>query len=69
MVYLQELRLLAAALHQAGALTALHCCSNTAWEAVLCLGFDYLSLDVRLSLGSLLRAKKELQRCLTTNHL
>ena len=61
MVYLQELRLLASALRQAGALTALHCCSNTAWGALLGLGFDYLSLDVRLSLGSLLRAKLELQ--------
>lgn len=61
LVYLRELGLGISALRQAGALVALHCCSNTHWPSVLALGLDYLSFDVRLSLGPILRAQQELR--------
>jgi hypothetical protein len=60
LVYLSELKLLLVSLRRAGALTAVHCCSNTAWASVLGLGADYLSIDVRLSLAPLLQARAEL---------
>jgi hypothetical protein len=56
LLMLQELRLLVVALQREGALVGLHCCGNTAWEALLALGLDILSFDVRLSLGALLEA-------------
>ena len=51
---LQEIRLLVVALQREGALVGLHCCGNTRWEALLELGLDLLSFDVRLSLDALL---------------
>jgi hypothetical protein len=54
LLMLQELRLLVVALQREGALVGLHCCGNTAWEALLELGLDLLSFDVRLSLDALL---------------
>lgn len=61
LVHVQEMKLAALAMQRTGALTALHCCGNTAWAAVLGVGFDYLWIDVRLSLSSLLRAAPELE--------
>jgi hypothetical protein len=54
LLMLQELRLLVVALQREGALVGLHCCGNTRWEALLTLGLDLLSFDVRLSLDALL---------------
>ncbi|MGO9832246.1 MAG: hypothetical protein ACLPJH_19105 [Myxococcaceae bacterium] len=54
LLMLQELRLLIVALKREGALVGLHCCGNTRWEALLELGLDLLSFDVRLSLDALL---------------
>ena len=54
LLMLQELRLLVVALQREGALVGLHCCGNTRWEAVLALGLDLLSFDVRLSLDAVL---------------
>jgi hypothetical protein len=54
LLMLQELRLLVVALQREGALVGLHCCGNTRWEAVLELGLDLLSFDVRLSLDAVL---------------
>jgi hypothetical protein len=51
---LQELKLLAKALQREGALVGIHFCGNTDWSHVLSLGFDLISLDVRLSLDALL---------------
>jgi hypothetical protein len=53
---LTELRLLVAALRREGALVGLHCCGNTHWPALLGLGLDVLSFDVRLSLDALLES-------------
>jgi hypothetical protein len=54
LLMLQEVRLLVVALQREGALVGLHCCGNTRWEALLELGLDLLSFDVRLSLDALL---------------
>jgi hypothetical protein len=54
LLMLQELRLLIVALQREGALVGLHCCGNTRWEALLGLGLDLLSFDVRLSLDAVL---------------
>ncbi len=54
LVRLQELRIAILALKKAGAIVGLHCCSNTAWDALLTLGLDVLSLDARLSLSAVL---------------
>jgi methionine synthase II (cobalamin-independent) len=54
LVALQELRIVLLALRKEGALVGIHCCSNTDWQALLGLEIDVLSLDARLSLGSLL---------------
>ncbi len=54
LLMLQQLRLLVVALQREGALVGLHCCGNTRWEALLELGLDLLSFDVRLSLDALL---------------
>ncbi len=53
-VLLQELKLLVTALKRERALVAVHCCSNTDWGALLELGLDLLSIDVRLSLDAVL---------------
>ncbi|MFN0062119.1 MAG: hypothetical protein ACKVPX_06360 [Myxococcaceae bacterium] len=58
LLVLQELRLLAVALQREGALVGLHCCSNTHWAAILGLGLNVLSLDVRLSLDALLENRR-----------
>lgn len=58
--YLQELRILIMALKKAGAKTGIHCCSNTSWESLLTLPISYLSIDVELSLDSLLLRKEQL---------
>jgi hypothetical protein len=54
LLMLAELRLLVVALQREGALVGLHCCGNTRWEALLGLGLDLLSFDVRLSLDAVL---------------
>jgi hypothetical protein len=54
LLLLQELRLLVVALQREGALVGLHCCGNTRWEALLGLGLDLLSFDVRHSLDAVL---------------
>ncbi|MFZ5470827.1 MAG: hypothetical protein ACOZIN_15485 [Myxococcota bacterium] len=54
LVSLQELRMLAVAAQREGALVGVHCCSNTDWAALLELGLDLLSIDVRLSLDAVL---------------
>jgi hypothetical protein len=54
LLMLAELRLLVVALQREGALVGIHCCGNTHWEALLGLGLDLLSFDVRLSLDALL---------------
>ncbi len=51
---LQELKLMIQTLKKAGAIVGLHCCSNTAWESVLNLGMDILSIDTSLSLSAAL---------------
>jgi hypothetical protein len=58
---LTELRLLVAALRREGALVGLHCCGNTRWAALLDLGLDLLSFDVRLSLDALLESPEALR--------
>jgi hypothetical protein len=62
---MQELKLLVQTLRKEGVLVGLHCCSNTDWAAVLSLPINYLSLDVGLSLPSLLSKQKELKRFLS----
>jgi hypothetical protein len=57
---LTELRLFVAALRREGALVGLHCCGNTRWAALLDLGLDLLSFDVRLSLDALLESPQAL---------
>lgn len=61
LLMLQELRLLVVALQREGALVGLHCCGNTRWEALLNLGLDLLSFDVRLSLDAVLDVAGPLQ--------
>ena len=61
---LTELRLLVAALRQQGALVGLHCCGNTRWSALLDLGIDLLSFDVRLSLDAVLEDSRAVRRFL-----
>lgn len=64
---LQELKVLAMALHREGALVGLHCCSNTDWPAILDLGvLDVLSIDVRLSLDAVLEDAAALKRFLAS---
>ncbi len=50
----QELKILIQAMKKEGVLVGLHCCSNTNWKVVLELGLDFISLDVQLSLESVL---------------
>lgn len=53
---LQELGIFLQALKAAGALVGIHSCSETDWEALLRLPFDFVSVDAALSFESLLRA-------------
>ncbi|MBI3541692.1 MAG: hypothetical protein HY075_00235 [Deltaproteobacteria bacterium] len=55
MLALQELRIVVQALRKENVLVGLHCCSNTDWSAVLGLGLSFVSLDVELSLDSILQ--------------
>ena len=66
LVALQELKVLAMALRREGALVGLHCCSNTDWPALLDLGLDVLSIDVRLSLDAVLEDAAALKRFLAS---
>jgi len=66
LVTLQELRMLVLALQRDGALVGLHCCGNTQWAALLDLGLDLLSLDVRLSLDAVLEDAPAFFRFLAT---
>jgi len=59
---MQELKLLVQALSKEGVQVGIHCCSNTDWKTVLSLPIHYLSLDVSLSLGSLLSQQAPLKR-------
>jgi hypothetical protein len=62
---LQELKLTAAALGQAGALVGVHCCGNTRWPALLKMDFDLLSLDVGLSLEALVEDREAFRAFVT----
>lgn len=55
-VQLEQLRFVFTALRRTGAITGLHCCSNTDWERVLATSPDMLAVDVRLSLSAILSA-------------
>ena len=46
------------AARDAGALVGLHCCGQARWEQLLALGFDFISLDARLSLDALLEDRR-----------
>lgn len=63
---LQELRVLVVALQREGALVGIHCCSNTNWAAVMGIGADILSLDVRLSLDALVEDRVAFERFLAS---
>jgi hypothetical protein len=52
------------ALRREGALVGLHCCGNTRWSALLDLGVDLLSFDVRLSLDAVLDEPRAVARFL-----
>ncbi len=54
MLLLKELGMTIQVLKKAGAVVGLHCCSDTHWDLVMPLGFDFLSLDTHLSLPHLL---------------
>lgn len=66
LVALQELRMLVVALQREGALVGLHCCGNTDWAALLELGLDLLSIDVRLSLDAVLDERAGFLRFLSS---
>jgi len=55
-VSLEELRVVVRALRGEGALVGIHCCSNTQWKLIFETGCDYLSVDTRMSLDSVLAA-------------
>jgi len=59
---LQELKVMAMTLRREGALVGLHCCGNSDWPAVLDLGMDVLSIDVRLSLDAVLEDTAAIKR-------
>jgi hypothetical protein len=62
LMVLQELKMLVVALQREGALVGIHCCSNTQWGAILGLGADLISLDVRLSLDALVEDREAFAR-------
>lgn len=66
LIHLQEEKLLAVALQREGAIVGIHCCSNTDWPAVMDLGVELLSTDVRLSLDALLNHRAAFERYLET---
>ncbi len=59
-VMLQELRINVMALKKRGARVGIHCCSDADWGAIIGLGADFVALDVRLSLPSMLKAGEAL---------
>jgi hypothetical protein len=56
-VSLEELRVVIRALRDEGSLVGIHCCSNTQWKAIFEIGCDYLSVDTRMSLESVVGAR------------
>ena len=62
LLVLQEMRLMVVALQNEGALVGIHCCSDTDWSALLDLGVNLISADVRLSLDALLDSGPALSR-------
>jgi hypothetical protein len=58
LVTVKELSIVVDLLKKEGALVGLHCCSNTVWEEVVSLGWDYLAVDSLLSLLPLLGTGK-----------
>ena len=56
---MQELKVHFQTLRKEGAVTGLHCCSNTDWAQMLGLPIDILSLDTALSLENLLAGGAE----------
>ena len=64
LLVLQEMRLMVVALQNEGALVGIHCCSDTDWGALLELGVNLISADVRLSLDALLDSGPALRRFL-----
>ena len=46
------------AARDAGAVVGLHCCGQARWGELLGLGFDFISLDARLSLDALLEDRR-----------
>jgi hypothetical protein len=64
----QELKMLILALRKEGAQVGIHCCSNTDWSQILALGPDFLSVDVRLSLGLLLSQREAFKAFLAEGH-
>jgi hypothetical protein len=59
---LRELKVFFQTLKKEGAITGLHCCSNTDWPSVLALGFDFLSIDTHLSLDRVLSFKSDFEK-------
>ncbi len=59
-VAFRELGIFSQTLQREGALVGVHCCSNTAWDELLALGLDVVSLDAGLSLDSLLAHRQQL---------
>lgn len=57
---LQELKLVIQSLKKERTLVGLHCCCNTDWKTVLSLDLDILSIDVNISLLSLLDTGKSI---------
>lgn len=66
LINFQEEKLLAVALQREGAIVGVHCCSNTDWPAVMDLGVELLSTDVRLSLDALLNHRSAFASYLDT---
>jgi hypothetical protein len=62
LIVLQEMRLMVVALQNEGALVGIHCCSDTDWAALLELGVNLISADVRLSLDALIDSGQALSR-------
>ncbi len=56
---LQELKIVIQTLRKQKVLVGLHCCSNTDWSSLFKLDLDYLSIDVNLSLSSILDHPEE----------
>ena len=64
LVALAELKLMIQTLKKNQIQVGLHCCSDTDWSIVLPLGLDILSIDVDLSLASLLSHEAAVEKFL-----